>query len=127
MIFALAAVLAGTTVGQQKDWAQWRGPERNGHNTEGVALLDRFEKLEPIWHSEPVLGWAEGGYATPVVAAGRVYIPFTTSTTLPIKLELKNDVLDTIGAVPEGVRRGAAGKTRRRAQVAGGNQGRSRA
>jgi len=103
-ILALVAALSGIATGQQKnDWAQWRGSERNGLSVESVALLDKFEKLEPVWRSEAVNGHTEGGYASPVVSGGRVYINFTPVTTVPIELEFTGHVMNVLGAVPEGV------------------------
>jgi outer membrane protein assembly factor BamB len=52
------------------DWPQWRGPTRDGVWREN-GLVDRFEapELAPRWRV-PI----SGGYAGPVVAAGRVFV-----------------------------------------------------
>lgn len=52
------------------DWPQWRGPLRNGHVAAGVAVP---ETLPP----EPKTLWrvkAGEGFASPVVAAGKVFL-----------------------------------------------------
>ena len=53
-----------------EDWPQWRGPNRDGVSGE-IGLLERFpaEGLKVRWRV-PV-GW---GFASPVVAHGRVYL-----------------------------------------------------
>lgn len=60
--FALAA--------RAGDWPQWRGPRRDGHAAPDEPLPDRLpENWEPAW-SRP----AGGGFASPVIAGGRVYL-----------------------------------------------------
>lgn len=51
------------------DWAQWRGPNRDGVSTE-TGLLTTWPEASPevLWRS-PI----GGGYASVVIAAGRLY------------------------------------------------------
>ena len=53
------------------DWPQWRGPSRDGHSKE-TGLLKEWPKDGPrlVWQVKD-LG---GGYSTPSVAGGRVYV-----------------------------------------------------
>ncbi len=58
------------------DWAQWRGPNRDGIAPASPALIESAAKdrLKPVWQSEKVLGANQGGFGSPVVADGRVYV-----------------------------------------------------
>lgn len=53
------------------DWPQWRGPNRDGHSKE-TRLLKEWPKDGPklVWQVMDV----GGGYSTPTVAGGRVYL-----------------------------------------------------
>ncbi len=62
------------------DWRQWRGDDRNG-----VALSSRplrsslpSDGLKPLWKSESIAAGFEGGWGSPIVADGKVYL-FTHS------------------------------------------------
>jgi len=65
--FSLLAI-ATLPAASAADWAQWRGPERTGHVAAGVpvpAALPADPKVP--WHIA-----VGGGFASPVVAAGKV-------------------------------------------------------
>jgi outer membrane protein assembly factor BamB len=66
-----AALLALAWPTPAADWPQWRGPDRTGVSQE-TGLLDRWPKDGPklLWKAAG-LG---GGYATPSVAAGKVFL-----------------------------------------------------
>jgi len=67
-------VLFACPVLRGADWPQWRGPLRNGTVTEGtVAGKLRFPPAK-AWQSETIPAGPTGGYASPSVAAGRVYV-----------------------------------------------------
>jgi len=53
------------------DWPQWRGPDRTGVSKE-TGLLKEWPKEGPkqLWKNNEV----GGGYSTPSVAGGRVYL-----------------------------------------------------
>src|SRR5438105_3822527 len=57
------------------DWPQWRGPKRDGHSRE-TGLLKEWPKEGPrlVWQVKD-LG---GGYSTPSVAGGRIYLMANT-------------------------------------------------
>ena len=74
LIFALAPLSA--TAGE--DWPQWRGPDRAGAaalpaDGPGPRTDAPPEGLEPVWVAN-VPGGFEGGWASPVVADGKVYV-----------------------------------------------------
>ncbi len=53
------------------DWPQWRGPRRDGTSAE-TGLLPQWPKAGPklLWQLADI----GDGYATPVVAGGRIYL-----------------------------------------------------
>jgi outer membrane protein assembly factor BamB len=69
LVVALA-ILVFADSAQGDDWPQWRGPQRTGLSAE-TGLLKNWPKGGPklLWSAKG-LG---GGYATPSIAAGRVY------------------------------------------------------
>lgn len=69
-LIALACCLAPLPL-QGADWPQWRGPHRNGAGNE-AGLLKEWPAEGPklLWHLTD-LG---GGYSTPSVARGRLYV-----------------------------------------------------
>jgi outer membrane protein assembly factor BamB len=59
------------------DWNQWRGPNRDGVAPDGPALRTSLpsDGLKPLWVSKAEIPSArDGGWASPVIADGRVYI-----------------------------------------------------
>ena len=58
------------------DWAQWRGAQRNGVVADSPPLVDRFPESGPrqLWRSERIRGAQWGGWGSPVVAGGKVYV-----------------------------------------------------
>ena len=72
---AILAVAKLATVAAS-DWPQWRGPQRDGIAVESPALANEFGKKGPklLWQSEKVAGGGNGGYASPVIVDGRVYV-----------------------------------------------------
>ncbi len=58
------------------DWNQWRGPDRNGAAPASPPLRESLpdEGLSPLWISEETIrGGGNGGWASPIVAGGRIY------------------------------------------------------
>jgi len=64
------------------EWSQWRGNDRNGLDANSPPLVDSIPEtgLAPRWKSEPVA--SDGGWGSPVVANGRVYLFVHTKTKL---------------------------------------------
>jgi outer membrane protein assembly factor BamB len=84
----LWASLTAATVGGEPPpvgaWPCWRGPLGGGVAPDpGVKLVDDFSKARLVWTSADQIpygyetrgGW-QGGYASPVVADGRVYLGY---------------------------------------------------
>lgn len=68
-----AVSIAISGMARAGDWNQWRGPQRNGYFTGSPALIQEFpaEGLLPVWITEDSL---RGGWASPIVADGKVYL-----------------------------------------------------
>jgi len=59
------------------DWNQWRGPNRDGYAPGGPKLLSALPVagMKPVWVSEAEVPSARsGGWGSPVVADGRVFV-----------------------------------------------------
>lgn len=58
------------------DWSQWRGPDRNGVAPTSPPLRRGLpaEGLEPIWISEKIPSGRDGGWGSPLIAGGKVYL-----------------------------------------------------
>jgi hypothetical protein len=72
--FGADAVQPETTV-RVTGWPQWRGPERNGVCRDTIKLPTTLKgvTLEKLWSSESFPVSNSTGYASPVVADGRLY------------------------------------------------------
>lgn len=73
--FLLLATIVPKTNGA--DWNQWRGPNRDGFAPDSPPLINSLPEsgLRPVWMSEVKIPSArEGGWGSPIVAAGRVYL-----------------------------------------------------
>lgn len=59
------------------DWNQWRGPSRDGLAHESPQLLDGLPAtgLSAVWTADDDIAAAQsGGWSSPIVAAGKVYL-----------------------------------------------------
>lgn len=87
-ILCLVAVLLGSGISARAaaDWPCWRGPERNGAAaTDALSLAAQPEEgAKPLWTSETILAERDGGYGSPVVADGRVYVYCCWRTKTPV-------------------------------------------
>lgn len=72
---AVILALASATNGQA-DWNQWRGPDRDGLAPSSPKLIDKLPEagLEPLWLNSEVPAGFDGGWGSPVVANGKVYL-----------------------------------------------------
>jgi len=63
------------------DWPQWRGPDRTGH-VDAPPLIRSLpdQGLQPEWTFEGLKGGNSGGWSSPVIADGRVYVYAHTKT-----------------------------------------------
>lgn len=70
-------LLCITSSSQAEDWNQWRGPQRTGAMIEDRSYLERLPEtgLKPLWITATDIPSARsGGWSSPVVARGRVYL-----------------------------------------------------
>jgi outer membrane protein assembly factor BamB len=74
MIFV--AAIGASHLAVAEDWNQWRGSQRDGVVRESPALIEELPEdgLAPAWVSERIPSGGEGGWGSPVVASGRVYL-----------------------------------------------------
>lgn len=76
--FACAWLLSLLLVGvaHSADWNQWRGPQRDGVAPDSPPLIDRLpaDGLKARWKTAAEQIPDGGGWASPVVAAGRAYV-----------------------------------------------------
>lgn len=67
LLWAAAAALA--------DWPQWRGPERTGFvETEQLLSSLPAQGVQPLWKLDSFPGGNNGGWSSPVISGGRVYV-----------------------------------------------------
>lgn len=62
-------VAAGGAVAQERDWPQWRGPDRNGQTGAFGSPAVWPPQLEKVWRVE-----VGDGHSGPVIAGDRVYL-----------------------------------------------------
>ena len=58
---SVASVFASTPA-PNRDWPQWRGPDRTGYAKDGPAITSLPKELKPVWKID-----VGGGFAAPVV------------------------------------------------------------
>ncbi|MEQ8790907.1 MAG: PQQ-like beta-propeller repeat protein [Pirellulaceae bacterium] len=74
---ALALIVCTSFTAEAADWNQWRGPDRDGVANVSPPLREALPDagLKPIWMNTQDLPEAKsGGWSSPVVADGRVYV-----------------------------------------------------
>ena len=73
--FCAALLVQHATADGSDDWSQWRGPDRTGF-VDTVPILDALpaKGLEPAWKLGDLPGGNSGGWSSPVISAGRVYV-----------------------------------------------------
>jgi outer membrane protein assembly factor BamB len=81
------------------DWPCWRGPTGNGVAADSAPLAGAPEDgAKPLWTSETILAERDGGYGSPVVANGRVYVYCCWRTKTPVTYRvLREENLADIG------------------------------
>jgi len=70
-VIGVSAASLGLQVASAADWAQWRGPQRNGISAE-TGLLSEWPEGGPplVWHAKEI----GDGYSTPAVVGDRIYL-----------------------------------------------------
>lgn len=102
----LMALVGLSESGMAADWAKWRGPQHNGVQPDTTALVDSLEAKEfaPVWQSEKIPADKDGGFGSPVVADGKVYLYCSWRTYHPItERKLAKGQARRLGCVPDGM------------------------
>lgn len=82
--FACGLALFGFASVSVADWPQWRGPDRTGYvPTETLIPTLPPQGLEPIWKLAAFPGGNNGGWSSPVISNGRVFVYSHTKTKNP--------------------------------------------
>lgn len=78
---ATLLILTLTASYANADWPQWRGPNRNGYVATG-DLIESLPKagLAAKWQFDSFAGGNSGGWSSPVISDGRVYLFSHTKT-----------------------------------------------
>lgn len=76
LCLALLGVAAITASAPGADWNQWRGPNRSGLASDSPTLISKLpeEGLRPVWVSQSIPSGNQGGWGSPIVAGGKVYL-----------------------------------------------------
>jgi outer membrane protein assembly factor BamB len=83
-----------------QDWPQWRGPNRDGVCPDSTILANTWPAAGPkrLWVSEKIPGGPAGGFGSPVVAGGRVYVYANLKYAVPIATrQLTEDAMHGMG------------------------------
>jgi outer membrane protein assembly factor BamB len=88
------------------DWPMWRGPLHNGVQADGARLTNSLPASgwKPVWESDTIPADKDGGFGSPVVAGGKVYLycSWREWTDIPARL-LTADAARQLGLLPTGI------------------------
>jgi outer membrane protein assembly factor BamB len=88
-------------------WPQWRGPQRTGVSPDSPPLASEWPKDGPpvVWEIEGIPAGGAGGYGSPVVADGRVYLFVNHRYSVPVTHRTVSDgALRQLGWPPQAER-----------------------
>ncbi len=92
-----------TSLGEDSDWPQWRGPQRDGWIKGGPKLAESFPRSGPpqLWSIDDIPASREdGGYSSPVISKGRLYLFLSRSFDVELKeYTIDDKVLRKVGWV----------------------------
>ena len=73
------------------DYPQWRGPGRDGVVHDSPPLAESWPEAGPklLWKSEPVPGGQDGGFSSPSISDGKVYILAQRCPEYPFQINQK--------------------------------------
>lgn len=76
LALSFSAVIVFAGLCSASDWNQWRGPGRDGSADDSPKLISQLPKegLQPLWLAGPIPSAGNGGWGSPVVADGKVYV-----------------------------------------------------
>lgn len=86
------------------DWAQWRGPNRDGVLPSSVKIAYYWESGKPkeLWRSEKIISSWAGGWGSPAVSKGKVFILVHWKYRVPIEERILTESnLRRLGWLPE--------------------------
>jgi len=75
-VLAVSVILSSFAFAGEGDWPQWRGPGRSGAAVGGPVLAASWPKEGPVklWESQKIPCEGMGGFASPTVADGGVFL-----------------------------------------------------
>lgn len=90
---SLVCLLSITAMAHAESWPQWRGPQRSGVANSSPALAESWPKAGPklLWRSEKIPTRGAGGFSSPVVADGRVFLFVNWKEPLPLVTRTLNE------------------------------------
>ncbi len=101
LVFTLFLALSWQSLAETSDWPQWRGPFRDGSSASSMPLADSWPEDGPelLWESEAIPSGDDGGFGSPVVADGMVYLSLVWHRAVPTEMRTVDDLaMRKIGA-----------------------------
>ena len=96
ILFTVSASLGVTCIATfASDWPQWRGPSRNGIQSDSPALAEQWPSkgLTKLWDSETIPADDDGGHSSVVAVGGRVYVALVWHTDIPTETRGIDDLV----------------------------------
>lgn len=82
--YALIGCFFLTVSSAYGDWPQWRGPDRTGFVETGDLISSLpAQGIKPLWKFEEFPGGNNGGWSSPVISEGRVFVYAHTKVKNP--------------------------------------------